>query len=67
MSKPMNVSELFQKLWEELAPFIQRWDTNYRKVISVCKLVATLLYRLADTSGYTCSMVLNLSGVWPSQ
>ena len=42
----------FQKLCEELAPFIERRDTNYRKAISLRERVAITLYRLADTTSY---------------
>ena len=38
----------FQKLCKELAPFIERRDTNYRKAISLRERVAITLYRLAD-------------------
>lgn len=41
----------FEKLCEELAPFVERRDTNYRKAISVRERVAITLYRLADTGG----------------
>ena len=51
----------FQKLCEELAPFIERRDTNYHKAISVRERVAITLYRLTDTASY--STVSNLSGV----
>ena len=39
----------FQKLCEELAPFIERRDMNYHKAISLRERVAITLYRLADT------------------
>ena len=42
----------FQKLCEELAPFIERRDTNYHKAISVRERVAITLYRLTDTASY---------------
>ena len=54
----------FEKLCEELAPFIQRRDTNYRKAISVRERVAITLYRLADTASYRT--VSNLFGVGKS-
>ncbi|XP_022805404.1 protein ALP1-like [Stylophora pistillata] len=54
----------FEKLCEELAPFVERWDTKYRKVISVRERVAITLYRLADTASYRA--VSNLFGVGKS-
>ena len=54
----------FQKLCEELAPFIERRDTNYRKAISLRERVAITLYRLADTASYRT--VSNLFGVGKS-
>ena len=54
----------FQKLCEELAPFIERRDTNYHKAISVRERVAITLYRLTDTASY--STVSNLFGVGKS-
>ena len=54
----------FEKLCEELAPFVERWDTKYRKVISVRERVAITLYRLADTASYRT--VSNLFGVGKS-
>ena len=54
----------FEKLCEELAPFVERRDTNYRKAISVRERVAITLYRLADTASYRT--VSNLFGVGKS-
>ena len=54
----------FEKLCEELAPFVERLDTNYRKAISVRERVAITLYRLADTASYRT--VSNLFGMGKS-
>lgn len=54
----------FEKLCEELAPFVERQDTNYRKAISLRERVAITLYRLADTASYRT--VSNLFGVGKS-
>ena len=61
----LRMSQLtFEKLCEELAPFVERRDTNYRKAISVRERVAITLYRLADTASYRT--VSNLFGVGKS-
>ena len=58
----LRMSQLtFEKLCEELAPFVARRDTNYRKAISVRERVAITLYRLVDTVSYRT--VSNLFGV----
>ena len=54
----------FEKLCEELTPFVERRDTNYRKAISVRERVAITLYRLADTASYRTGS--NLFGVGKS-
>ena len=54
----------FEKLCEELAPFVERRGTNYLKAISVRERVAITLYRLADTASYRA--VSNLFGVGKS-
>ena len=52
---------MFEKLCKELAPFVERRDTNYCKAISVRERVAITLYRFADTASYRT--VSNLFGV----
>jgi len=56
--------DTFLKLCQELAPFIERQDTNYRKAIPVRERVAITLYRLAGTATYRT--VSNLFGVGKS-
>ncbi|XP_015764015.1 PREDICTED: uncharacterized protein LOC107343003 [Acropora digitifera] len=51
----------FQKLCEELAPFIERRDMNYHKAISLRERVAITLYRLADTGPVIAQCQISLA------
>ena len=62
--KLTNAKVSFQKLCEELGPFIERRDTNYHRAISLRERVAITLYTLADTVSY--STVSNLFGLGKS-
>ena len=58
----LRMSEVtFQKLCEELAPFIERRDTNYHKAISLRERVAITLYRLADTGPVIAQCQISLA------
>lgn len=54
-------SEAFEYLSAQLAPFISKRDTNYRKAISARQRLAITLYRLADTASYRT--IANLFGI----